>query len=209
MFHSSRRFGFTLIELLIVVAIIAILAAIAVPNFLEAQVRSKVSRTRADIRSVATALESYAVDNNAYPFVTQNPGYALPGGYAGPGLYATGVTTPIAYLTSIPTDPFGGRKEPSDLYTAFSTTIHYWYATAAYYQLRNFGPAPNYGWRVTLGPGSSSLAKWVLMSKGPDQCWARNPPAGPGVDEVDAPMDWQYDATNGTVSSGNIVRSGP
>src|SRR5690606_13569858 len=59
--------GFTLIELLIVVAIIAILAAIAVPNFLEAQVRSKVSRTKADMRTVATALEAYAVDSNHYP----------------------------------------------------------------------------------------------------------------------------------------------
>src|SRR5687767_14671971 len=59
--------GFTLIELLIVVAIIAILAAIAVPNFLEAQVRAKVSRGRADMRSVTTAIESYAVDNGKYP----------------------------------------------------------------------------------------------------------------------------------------------
>ena len=61
--------GFTLIELLIVVAIIAILAAIAVPNFLEAQVRSKVSRTRSDVRTIATGLESYAVDNNHYPYM--------------------------------------------------------------------------------------------------------------------------------------------
>lgn len=64
--HAGKK-GFTLIELLIVVAIIAILAAIAVPNFLEAQVRAKVSRAKADIRSLATALESYVVDNNNFP----------------------------------------------------------------------------------------------------------------------------------------------
>src|SRR6187551_2410615 len=58
--------AFTLIELLIVVAIIAILAAIAVPNFLEAQTRSKVSRCKADMRSLATALEAYRVDYTTY-----------------------------------------------------------------------------------------------------------------------------------------------
>ncbi len=59
--------AFTLIELLIVVAIIAILAAIAVPNFLEAQVRSKIARVKSDHRTLVTAIESYRVDNPAYP----------------------------------------------------------------------------------------------------------------------------------------------
>ncbi|HBF32973.1 TPA: hypothetical protein DDW35_00280 [Candidatus Sumerlaeota bacterium] len=63
----KRNSAFTLIELLIVVAIIAILAAIAVPNFLEAQVRSKASRAMSDMRSLATAIEAYRVDENSYP----------------------------------------------------------------------------------------------------------------------------------------------
>ncbi|HUT23537.1 MAG TPA: prepilin-type N-terminal cleavage/methylation domain-containing protein [Sumerlaeia bacterium] len=54
----------TLIELLIVVAMIAVLAAIAVPNFLEAQVRSKVSRVQNGQRAIATAMESRFVDRN-------------------------------------------------------------------------------------------------------------------------------------------------
>ena len=76
--------GFTLIELLIVVAIIAILAAIAVPNFLEAQVRSKISRAKADMRTLATAVESYVVDNNQPPYgYIQSNFDALP--LSGPG----------------------------------------------------------------------------------------------------------------------------
>ncbi len=62
-----RQKGFTLIELLIVVAIIGIIAAIAIPNLLNAINRGRQKRTMADIRSLATAIESYAVDWNFYP----------------------------------------------------------------------------------------------------------------------------------------------
>lgn len=59
--------GFTLIELLIVVAIIGIIAAIAVPSLLSAIQRSKQKRTMADMRSIGTALETYQIDYNKYP----------------------------------------------------------------------------------------------------------------------------------------------
>ena len=62
--------GFTLIELLIVVAIIGIIAAIAIPNLLNAIDRGKQKRTMADLRSVGTAVESYSIDNNVYPIAT-------------------------------------------------------------------------------------------------------------------------------------------
>ncbi len=59
--------GFTLIELLIVVAIIGIIAAIAIPNLLNAINRGRQKRTMADMRSIATAVETYSVDNGYVP----------------------------------------------------------------------------------------------------------------------------------------------
>ena len=59
--------AFTLIELLIVVAIIAILSAIAVPNFLEAQTRAKVSRVKSDFRTLSLAFHAFFLDHNDFP----------------------------------------------------------------------------------------------------------------------------------------------
>lgn len=63
----NRERGFTLIELLIVIAIIGILAAIAIPNLLNAVQRAKQKRTLADMKTLAEAIEAYHVDNSVYP----------------------------------------------------------------------------------------------------------------------------------------------
>ena len=100
--HRRGR-GFTLIELLIVVAIIGILAAIAVPNFMNARIRAQVARVRSDLQAFSTALESYYIDQNEYPWgnFPNNRG-----GYTTGSLYE--LTTPVAYLSSVDqADPFG------------------------------------------------------------------------------------------------------
>jgi len=184
---NKKNNAFTLIELLIVVAIIAILAAIAVPNFLEAQTRAKVSRSKADIRSLATAIESYVVDNNEYmPFVP-----AIRGHIGERQLYL--ITTPIAYITSIPADTFqAGRPTTS---TEASKNYSDW-----------LGPIPRYfvyADSTFLLDGSTG---WSVRSMGPDTDFDL---VGYAPDnEGSFPGNGIYDPTNGTISNGDVLRSG-
>jgi len=66
----KQRKGFTLIELMIVIAIIIILAAIAIPNYLKMTERARRSRVAGDFASIGTALEAYSVDWGYYPKMT-------------------------------------------------------------------------------------------------------------------------------------------
>ena len=61
---NNVRQGFTLVEIMIVVAIIALLAAIAVPNFLRARKRSQATRILEDLRIIDSAVDQYAIENN-------------------------------------------------------------------------------------------------------------------------------------------------
>jgi general secretion pathway protein G len=70
--------GFTLIELMVVVVIIGILAAIAVPAFSEVSQKGKISRARADLRTLESTISIYYVEKNEYPEdlqVLENEGY--------------------------------------------------------------------------------------------------------------------------------------
>ncbi len=106
------RKGFTLIELLIVIAIILILIAIALPNFLEAQIRAKVARAKGDVRSIGMAQEAYFQDRKIY---TNDCG----GGNDG----CLQLTTPVKYIAKLPIDPFGihaqGGGNPIHLHGEF------------------------------------------------------------------------------------------
>ena len=188
--------GFTLIELLIVVAIIAVLAAIAVPNLLEAQVRAKVSRARGDLRSIAAALETYRLDHNRYPTMIE-PGFN--GGVeplAGSDLkwwyVPDALSTPVAYLANADLRcPFGGDLPregdfSDDIWRRYSyENVLELETNAAQFSvlLGKYGPDAH---------ASTRIGHWRVLCIGPDNAW--NPMV-------------QYDPSNGARSPGNVMRT--
>jgi prepilin-type N-terminal cleavage/methylation domain-containing protein len=115
---NKRRGGFTLVEIMIVVAIIALLAAIAVPGFLRARKRSQASRVINDLRLIDSAVDQYAIENNKSS--GQPVGIADWTKYlkAGTNLYATGadILTNAYGAQTVDTLP----KVPTATYTALS-----------------------------------------------------------------------------------------
>src|SRR2546427_9014382 len=79
--YCRGRAGFTLIELLIVVAILAILAAILIPNFLRARASSQLATCQLDLRNIAAALELFYGQNQTYPLAVSWQNDLVTGGY--------------------------------------------------------------------------------------------------------------------------------
>jgi prepilin-type N-terminal cleavage/methylation domain-containing protein len=204
-----KRFkqGFTLIELLIVVAIIAILAAIAVPNFLEAQTRAKVSRVMSDLRTYDTAMSTYRIDHNK-PSPTYRHNRAETRKWI-----VRYLTTPIAYMTQALPDPFNtnlshpenrgmdGNPDPDQRYLIAWGPDHLHSPDGVYSAARE----TQYAGFFQLYPVYSNGSKFsrrdfvFFFSMGPDH----------EFDILDGKTPravHTYDATNGTVSRGEIGR---
>ncbi|MBI1289737.1 prepilin-type N-terminal cleavage/methylation domain-containing protein [bacterium] len=217
---SGRPPGFTLIEILVVVAIISILSAIAVPNFLNAQTRSKVARVANDQRTLATGLESYFVDNARYPL--RNP-FGTPGGTlavadvkrrAEDMAY---LTTPVSYLTTLPIDIFEKRiAAPNNLLEYISPLLVQHYRASSPGRPKAlfitsdqspFGTGTwNYAEEVRLF--STYDYGWAVASVGPDATfgWPNSNLGNYGYRSTSTHWFHEYDPTNGTVSDGNIYR---
>ena len=191
MYPPTVRGGFTLIELLIVVAIIAVLAAVAVPNFLEAQTRAKVSRAMTDMRALATAVESYRIDNNGYPpygriDTAATMQYPAASNDMNDRMAFVGpvVSTPVAYIGAVPADPFATTLQGPAL------VRQYEYLNVRQH-VGNFGPTPPAFASALL----SAWGEWRMVGAGPD-----------GDRGFDIKLNTVYDPTNGTVSDGDVVR---
>ncbi len=210
----KHQTAFSLIELLIVVSIISILAAIAVPNFLEAQTRAKVSRVKADMRSLATAVESYRVDNNRYPHRNKWPaGGSFQGmgdvtrriteGGTGQRGDLTFLTTPISYISTIPVDVFENRV------AAPNNVIDYYDAKLVQHLRRGLDPGIQFDYQGAVDSNSSGFydVGWMLLSVGPDGHLGNSSSVGNYPTRVAyTTWIWEYDPTNGTVSEGNVTR---
>jgi prepilin-type N-terminal cleavage/methylation domain-containing protein len=207
----KQRNAFTLIELLVVISIILILIAIALPNFLNAQLRSKVARCKGDFHGVSTALFAYQGDYRKFP-PSFPIGLAL--GAEMMNLALNILTTPTKYMSSVEhlIDPFsaGGTirsvRESRPIYMYFS------YDKPVYGDAGHPTKGQEWIWRaiyVHNNPPEVAHPGFMLFSSGPDikddnLYWAEVAPIG--TEQVYRNL--VYSPTNGLRSWGDIGRLG-
>ena len=199
-----KKRAFTLIELLIVVAIIAILAAIAVPNFLEAQIRSKIARAKSDLRTLALACETYRIDDSKYPIMPQNPSannQNIVKAHRWPWEYGQWymLSTPIAYITAPPKDAL------------FKKANEQWGIWQDYYRCWNLINSANVAISGATPWGYPSTVNYarnggtiLMASVGPDCVEDISDGTAVGTAGRGIGGMCQYDPTNGTISWGDI-----
>ncbi len=192
--------AFTLIELLIVVAIIGILAAVAVPNYLNARVRAQISRAYGDLRGLGEAIDAYTIDHGVPPPQTHNALGDSENGYIRPD-----ITTPVAYLSSHQLiDPFVKKRENEQESAAFYYTYH----NLQFYQAGDF---PNYYHNHNLGRNQNTFSAsycgyyghWRACSYGPDRGYSDATFTGANTGHNDSAVI-PYATSNGLISYGNI-----
>lgn len=221
----AMRRAFTLIELLVVLTIISILSTIAVPNFLDAEIRAKVSAARNNMRVLAHNIELYQVDYNKYPagFTTFFEGLNVGNGGLGwpdyPGSYANiiigDVILPPQGSSIQRLDPFRARPLPSWGSAGGLVYFNHHFMNellAAGGQWDNSEPE---NWKAA----KELAGEWSMHSIGPAQIgYFIGHIAGPGFDiaihdgfgtsaNSEKRLFREYDPTNGTVSEGYIFRT--
>jgi type II secretory pathway pseudopilin PulG len=142
--------GLTLVELLIIIAVLFVMAALS-PSFWyrdEGPERAKVAQAQRDMRSLASAIEAYCLDQGGYPVVTEKNRSPL-------SARLRVLTTPVAYLAQIPLDVFQDRKK-ANLPEGGKETYYYFLETTATLERNDAVP-------------HSDGAKWRLVSAGPDR----------------------------------------
>lgn len=186
---NKRKLGFTLIELLVVVSVIGVLSSIAVANFSDAFIRTKVARAKSDLKALTTAIELYRVDHQTVPPV-QGP--------FEPSYYQRleHLIEPIAYMNELPTDPFQPMISPY----MFPEEEAYKYENRMY--VYNRGDADNGG--AVVDEHNDLFFTWSMASVGPDSR-LKYPyyyyPSG-----FRQPEWYEYNPSNGVISGGEIFQ---
>lgn len=183
----QAKTAFTLIELLIVVAIIAILVLIAIPNFLASLTKSRVARSQADINAIGTAVTMYRADHNQLPpllLPTEGTQVVLRPQHIQKLYY---LTTPVSYISA------------NAIVSPFSYEHGYWYYNWEFFKKKH---------------GTAQIFYWNNRNHGEPTTWMIDTIGPNGIQfpyeilEGNLLMFHDYNPTNGIISAGIIQQHG-